>query len=168
MMGTMLQDELNAITVGIFLQVESGYMTWLNYRLLDTLWSRRGACGSTASALLCTCNTHRGTVHWEIQPGVSADFWRQLLVVLEKHRLKTRQTTTEEHQYSPTGSIWCGLWSDDHLPFFREYLFFLEDKVDKEQVVVFCTVLFSTCVPLVKLCSQQEYRPTCLTPAGHL
>lgn len=37
MMGTMLQDELNAITVGIFLQVESGYMTWLNYRLLDTL-----------------------------------------------------------------------------------------------------------------------------------
>lgn len=37
MMGTMLQDELNAITVGIFLHVESGYMTWLNYRLLDTL-----------------------------------------------------------------------------------------------------------------------------------
>lgn len=37
MMGTMLQDELNAITVGIFLQAESGYMTWLNYRLLDTL-----------------------------------------------------------------------------------------------------------------------------------
>ena len=27
MIGTMLQDELNAITVGIFLQVESGYMT---------------------------------------------------------------------------------------------------------------------------------------------
>lgn len=27
MMGTTLQDELNAITVGIFLQVESGYMT---------------------------------------------------------------------------------------------------------------------------------------------
>lgn len=37
MTGTMLQDELNAITVGIFLQVESSYMTWLNYRLLDTL-----------------------------------------------------------------------------------------------------------------------------------
>lgn len=27
MTGTMLQDELNAITVGIFLQVESSYMT---------------------------------------------------------------------------------------------------------------------------------------------
>lgn len=90
MMGTMLQDELNAITVGIFLQVESGYMTWLNYRLLDTLWSRGGACGGTAPALSCTCNTHTGTIHWEIQPGVNADSWRQLLVVLEKHRLKTR------------------------------------------------------------------------------
>lgn len=172
MMGTMLQDELNAITVGIFLQVESGYMTWLNYRLLDTLWSCRGVCGSTASALLCTCNTHRGTAHWEIQPGVDADSCRQLLVVLEKHRLKTRKTTTEECQYPPTTSIWCGLcppcpqgrtstpWErgDDHQT----------NMLVKEQVVVFCTVLFSTCVPLVKLGSQREYRPTCLTPAGHL
>lgn len=52
MIGTMLQDELNAITVGIFLQVESGYMTWLNYGLLDTLspWSHGGAHGGAASA----------------------------------------------------------------------------------------------------------------------
>lgn len=172
MMGTMLQDELNAITVGIFLQVESGYMTWLNYRLLDTLWSRRGACEGTASALLCTCDTHMGIIDWEIQPGVNADSWRQLLVVLENHRLKTNkqwQRNTGAQLLGVSGPVFDQVlvvwWSS---PLFREYLFSVEDKVDKEQVVAFCVVLFSTWVPLVKLSSQQEYRPTCLTPAGHL
>lgn len=67
MMGTMLQDELNAITVGIFLQVESGYMTWLNYRLLDTL---SDLVVVHEEAQLCLCSvpmTHvRAPVYWEI------------------------------------------------------------------------------------------------------
>lgn len=67
MMGTMLQDELNAITVGIFLQVESGYMTWLNYRLLDTL-SDLVVVHEEAQLRLCSVPvTHvQAPVYWEI------------------------------------------------------------------------------------------------------
>lgn len=171
MMGTMLQDELNAITVGIFLQVESGYMTWLNYRLLDTLWSCGSACGGAAPALWCTCNTY-GHHSLRNSAWCQCRFLKAALV-LEKHRLKTRQTTTEEHQSSATGGVWSGFWPGPCClviipPFLGNTCYSLKDKVDKEQAVVFSVVLFSTWVPLIKLISQQEYRPTCLTPAGHL
>jgi len=67
MMGSVLQDELNAITVGIFLQVESGYMTRLNYRLLDTL-SDLVVVHAEAQLQLCRVHiTHAQTpIYYEI------------------------------------------------------------------------------------------------------
>lgn len=96
MIGTMLQDELNAITVGIFLQVESGYMTWLNYGLLDTLspWSHGGAHGGAASAPYL--RRRRTQVHMGLYQqawlGVDVDPWqlRAGLCGCGKHSPKTR------------------------------------------------------------------------------
>lgn len=98
MIGTMLQDELNAITVGIFLQVESGYMTWLNYGLLDTLspWSHGGAHRGAASAPYLRrghTQVHMGT---PVSTGLAwgwmwiPDSCGQVSVVVGKHSPKTR------------------------------------------------------------------------------